>query len=327
MKIAICCYPGFELEKIIKACEYNSNDYAVINLLSPNWLEEIRGYDAYLIRPPCQYEEHKMIFDERVYFLSQVLEKKIYPSFNELYVYENKRNMATWLEYLEVPYPKTSVFALKEDALKFVENCSYPIVSKANIGSAGSAVEIIKSKKSAKRLVHKIFGYISPELALGNIPWGKKNNIPFPRLSRAQRHYVLFQEFLDVKVEWRIIRVGNSFFGHQKLIGNNGFASGSDLVGWVEPPKVLLEMVRKMTDKMDSTSMAVDIFETNDNKYFVNELQSIFGSYKPSQMYINDIPGRYLYDDELNKYDFEEGEFCQNSCWNLRIEVLKKEML
>ncbi|MCF6439064.1 hypothetical protein L1077_06445 [Pseudoalteromonas luteoviolacea] len=326
MKVAICCYPGLELDKMISACSDFKLEYEVIDLLSNKWLELVnRSFDLFLIRPPCNYDEHKAIFDERVYFISQVLNKKTYPKFNELYVYENKRNMATWLEYLGYNFPATNVFAQKHDALSFIEQATFPIVSKANTGAGGSAVKIIKNRRTAKRLVNKVFGKLNPEFALGNIPWGSKNNIPFPRVSRAQRHYVLFQEFLDIELEWRIIRVGDSYFGHQKLIGSNGFASGSDLVGWVQPPIELLDMTRELTDRMDCTSMAVDILKTTDGKFYINELQSIFGSVLPSQMYIDDVPGKYIYDSCKREYVFVEGEYCQNACWNLRLECVINE--
>lgn len=52
--------------------------------------------------------------------------------------------------------------------------------------------------------------------------------------------------------------------------------------------------------------------------YYVNELQSLFGSYNPSQMYINNIPGRFVYND--NRWLFEEGLFNGNGSANLRVE-------
>ncbi|WP_125780848.1 ATP-grasp domain-containing protein [Pseudoalteromonas rubra] len=325
LKFAICCYPGMELQKMIEACQYHKMEFEVIDLLASDWMDKVKGdFDCYLIRPPCIYDEHKSIFDERVYFIKNVLGKSIYPEFDELYTYENKRNMAAWLRHLGYPHPETTVVATKEDALRFIESTDFPIVSKSNIGAAGSAVKILKSKKQAKRIVNSIFGCFSSEFAFGFIPWGKKNGIPFPRISRSQRHYALFQEFLDISHEWRIIRIGDNFFGHQKLIGGNGLASGSDLVGWVAPRKELLDMVRKLTDEMHSTSMAVDILETKEGKLYINELQTIFGSYLPSQMYINGKPGMYRFEVESNEYVFIEGEFCQNACWNLRLEHIIK---
>ena len=328
MKFAICCYSGMEVEAMRDACKENDVDSEVVDLLSHDWLKKIQRheYDAFLIRPTCSYDEHKAIFDERVYFISHILKKNIYPNFDELYTYENKRNMATWLQYCNAPHPETTVITKKEDAINFIDKTTFPVVSKANLGSAGSAVKIIRNKKEATSLINSVFGRFHSEFALGNIPWGKRNNIPFPRVSRSQKHYLILQEYLDIKHEWRIIKIGESYFGHQKLIGGNGFASGSDLVGWVDPPKELFKLTDEIMNLLNSRSMAVDILETQSGQYYVNELQTIFGAYAPSQMYIENIPGRYILNESTSNYEFESGEYCNNACWNLRVEDLIKKL-
>ena len=80
----------------------------------------------------------------------------------------------------------------------------------------------------------------------------------------------------------------------------------------------LLDMAKDICDKGNFRSMDVDIFETTDGKYYVNELQTIFGSYDPSQMYIDGKPGRYRFIN--NEWQFEEGYFNQNYSCNLRVE-------
>jgi hypothetical protein len=42
----------------------------------------------------------------------------------------------------------------------------------------------------------------------------------------------LLQEYLSVAKEWRLVRIGDSFFDHVKGCGD-GFHSGSGLVEWV----------------------------------------------------------------------------------------------
>jgi len=55
--------------------------------------------------------------------------------------------------------------------------------------------------------------------------------------------------------------------------------------------------------------MAMDVLESVDGTYYVNELQTLFGSYLDSQMYINGEPGRFIYDKDSKKYIFEHGYF------------------
>ena len=64
--------------------------------------------------------------------------------------------------------------------------------------------------------------------------------------------------------------------------------------------------------------MDVDIFETKNHEYFINELQASFGSYADSQMYIDGKPGRYRYVD--GNFVFEEGLFNTFGSNRLKLE-------
>lgn len=323
--LGLVCYPGFEIDKMKQACIDNDVNYIEIDFLSTDWLNQCRNpqINGFIIRPPCTLQEHKNIFDERVYFINEILKKPTYPSFKELYIYENKRNMALYLEGIDAPHPETKVFLDKKSALQKTPH--FPVVMKSNIGASGSAVKIIKNNYQYKKMIKKIFGYIHPEFSLGWIPFVKYKNIPFPRIGRSQKHYAILQEFLDIKWEWRMIRIGDSYLGHQKLLGDNGFASGSELVGWEEPSKELLLLLHNVTEKLNSRCMVLDIFETKEGKFFINEMQTIIGAYRPYQMKINNKPGRFILKE--NNFIFEEGIHFQNSCWNPRVEDFKKILL
>ncbi|MFQ2862035.1 hypothetical protein ACK3YD_11065 [Aeromonas caviae] len=319
IKLGIICYPRMELEKMKSACIDNNVDLVEIDIMSPDWMHQCDGsIDGYLIRPPCTYQEHKSIFDERVFFLNQVLGKPTYPSFKELYTYENKRNMHLFLSGYSIPHAKTEVFMRREDALNNIKDKTFPIVSKSNIGASGSAVQIIKSSRQYTRLVNRIFGRFNPEFSIGWFPVRKINGIPLPRFGRAQKHYLLTQEFINIKWEWRMIRIGDSYIGHQKLLGDNGFASGSELVGWERPSDELLWMLHNATERMGMRCMTLDIFETIEGQFYVNEMQAVIGAYRPYQMKIEGKPGRFILKD--GQFQFEEGVHCQNACWNLRVE-------
>ena len=117
--------------------------------------------------------------------------------------------------------------------------------------------------------------------------------------------------------EWRILKIGNSYFGHQKLFKGE-FASGSGRVGWVAPPVELLKMVRELCVKGGFPCMDADIFETKDGKYYINELQAVFGSYLDYQMSINGVHGRYV--DTNGEFVFQEGDFNVFGSQKLKIE-------
>ena len=324
MKFGICACSDASEKAMINACIENNVSYEVIDLLSNDWLKKCKDSSlcGFLIQPPCNYEEHKQIYDERAYVIANLLKKETYPSFNELYVYENKRNMSYWCETYNLPHPKTSIFTSLDSVKVFLADAKYPLVSKSNVGAGGTSVRIINSQSEALSVAKKIFGRFHPEFSFGYTPIGHRGKIPFPRVGRTQKHYMICQEFLSIKWEWRIIRIGDSYFGHQKLLGENNKASGSLLVGWEKPPLELLELVRDFTEKSSFRTVALDIFETYDKQFYVNEIQPLIGAHAPSQMYIDGTPGRYRYID--NNFLFESGEFCKNKCWDIRVEDFTK---
>ena len=298
-------------EMYIESCKELKVDYTVVDILSPDWIQNIKNVrddvDGFLCRPPCGFQEHKNIYDERLFFIKEYFKKPLYPNFNSLYIYENKRNMAAFLEYYNIPHAKTLVFIDKQSAMDFIKTATFPMVQKSNIGAGGSAVTIIRNKRQAKRIANKIFGLKGGLLSHGLSPVYKKFGIPVKLTGCSQRNYMMLQPFHKIKWEWRILKIGNSYFGHQKLLKGDK-ASGSGLVGWVRPPEKLLYMVKDICDKGCFDVMDVDIFETVGGEFLVNEIQAIFGSYLPYQMKIDGKPGRYVYS-EREGFVFEEGEF------------------
>lgn len=315
-------FTGYE-SNYIKACEDLKVDYEIIDIISNDWIDNIlkSNCDGFLVRPSFAKDVWKRMYDEKLYFISHVLKKPIYPDYYSLFIYENKKNMAYFLKLNDIPHPKTWIFYDKEEALNFVEKYDkYPLVFKPNIGSGALGIKFM-NKNQAKKIINKIFTKWK-FFNFGYTKWYKTRfKLSYPIMDDKQYNFVIFQEKLDVKWEWRIIRIGESFFGHQKL-AKGKFHSGSGKVGWVKPPEELLNIVKRITDENGFRSMDIDIFETLDNKFYVNELQAIFGSYDNSQMYIDGKPGRYLFKD--GEWIFEEGYFNQNGSFNLRVEDFLK---
>lgn len=151
----------------------------------------------------------------------------------------------------------------------------------------------------------------------------KKLNIYKRRSLNLQKGFVIFQEYIPHEFEWRVVRIGDSFFAHKKL-KTGSKASGSLLKKYDNPPFEILDFVKGITNKYKFYSQALDIFET-DNGYLINEMQCIFGQSDPYQMLVNGLPGRYRY--LGNKWEFEEGDFTNNQCFNLRLAFLLENLL
>jgi len=327
----------------IKACEdYKDKvEYRVVNLTSNNWLEEIQkeSFDILLAKPGGLTTHFKQLYDERIYILGMVMGYKIFPSPPEIFIYENKRFLASWLKANNIPHPRTDVFYSYEEALEYIRGTAYPFVAKTNIGASGSGVIIIRSITEAKDYIEETFrGNGAPQRSGPNREKGnfiirgfhyilnpsdiaKKISIYKTKAANRQKDFVIFQEYILHDFEWRVVRIGDSFFAHKKLKAGEK-SSGSLLKNYDNPPLKILDFVRQITDDQKFYSQAIDIFEST-RGYLVNEMQCIFGQSDPYQMLVNGIAGRYCY---LNKnWVFEEGDFAKNACYNLRVGYVIEE--
>jgi len=263
----------------------------------------------------------------------------IYPTPNEIYIYENKRFLYSWLKANNLPCAETKIFYKKAEALDYLTKTDYPIVAKYNIGASGSGVQILKNNSEAVDYVIKTFSSKGaprrwgPNLQKGNLIKRSLNqlkdlNFLNQKLNKyaaikqdKQTGFVLFQEFIPHEFEWRIVSIGGSYFAHKKLkLGDK--ASGSLLKNYDNPPLYLFDFAKSIMDKFNFTSQAIDVFECDKAKLIVNEMQCIFGQSDEYQMLVDAKPGRYVY--ENNSWQFEEGNFNTNESYDLRVAHIIK---
>ena len=245
---------------------------------------------------------------ERIEILERECGIPVYPATNEIWFFEDKRRTAYWLEANSIPHPRTWVFYNLDECQQFVSSCDLPVMYKASFGAEASGVRLFHDRCKLSRFVSQVF-------RKGFQPNG------FDRRDR-QWGTVLLQEYLPVVKEWRLVRIGDSFFGH----GKGSFAglhSGSGLVEWDVPENRHLDFLLEVTEKGGFRSMDVDVFETADHRLLVNELQAVFGaSHSVDQLRKDGIPGRFVQTQEPQRWVFEPGDFARNACANERIRYL-----
>lgn len=294
----------------VSACRELQVAYKLLDISGSNWVDVISGSgcDAFLVWPSANVSIWKDMFDDRLKIMHEDLNKIVYPSTKELWLWESKRRTRDWLMAHNIPLPRTEVFYDMDEALSFVSRAELPLVLKMNCGASSNGVRILRDLREAKKLIRAIFrkGIVVRGGDCRDRQWGS----------------VILQEYLPDAREWRMVRIGDSFFGHPKgRVGD--FHSGSGKVLWDVPPPDLLDFLRGVTDSGNFTSMDVDVFETREGKYLVNELQAVFGaSYSRDQCRVDGKAGRFIYDEASCKWHFEEGDFARNACANLRVEHL-----
>jgi len=327
----------------VRACEsYRDKvEYRVVNLTSSNWQEEVRrsDYDIFLAKPGALTSRYKQLYDERIYILSVLKDSLIFPSPEELFIYENKRLLAYWLRANDIPHPVTHIIYDMKEAEAYSKECELPLVAKTSTGASGSGVKILKTRNEIHSYIKKTFtGSGSPQRSGPNLEKGgilarslhyisnpsdimKKLSLYRVRFEGRQRGFVIFQEYVPHEFEWRVVRIGESFFAHKKIKLKDK-ASGTLLKKYDNPPIRLLDFVKEITDKHGFYSQAVDVFDS-DHGYLINEMQCIFGQSDPFQMKVNGIIGRYR--DTNGQWLFEPGDWAENMCYNLRLEFILNE--
>jgi len=297
----------------IAACRDMKISYRVLSILRSDWVEVFResGCDAYLAWPTIMPTSAKEAFDYRLNILEKEMGATVYPIWKECWLTEHKPRLRDWLQANDIPHPKTWVFYDKQQALKFAQNTAFPVVVKTATGASASGISIVHNQKQLAKAIRLAFGRgLRPKsYAPNDRQWG----------------YVYIQKYYPNVKEWRMVRLGDSYFGYRKELGKSGMHSASKAWSWLDPGEKLLDMLKKVTDIGNFTSMDVDIFLTQDGELLVNECQTVFGCTTPAiQMKVNDKPARYLY--KNGQWTLEEGDFCQNHMCNLRIEYLLSQL-
>jgi len=289
----------------VQACLDMGHPFRVLDLYGADWLDQVTqsGCDVLLVWPDAVLSSWNRSIKDRILVLEEVLGYPSVPSSREIWMYEDKARLAAWLAAHGIPHPRTWVFLDRDKADSFAKDCALPIVFKTNFGASASGVRILRSRHFVRRVIRRAFGR-------GIVPDG------FDYRDR-QVGSVLFQEYLPNVREWRMVRIGDSYFGHPKgRVGD--FHSGSGAVEWEVPDGRHLDLLHQVTERGGFRSMNVDIFETEDGRLLVNELQAVFGAgYAVHQLRVDGAPGRFLR--EGSRWVFEAGDFARNACANERI--------
>lgn len=331
MKIGIIITPERDRSKIIKALKEEKVNYTFINLIDDNWLDYFEGqFDGYLIYPASYPYEWTNLFFKRLYYIKDKISNISTPSLDAISMYESKIAMHDFYKVHNIPHINASTFYNMQDALEYAHGCKLPVVVKEDQGSGATGVKIINNRNELIRLIKKSFYFnnqISSLFSLKSMksklyPYkfgftNKKNYFP---LKSNRAGFIHIQNHEKVKYEWRIIRIGNSYFGHRKLEDDKGYHSGSLNKGWGEIPDRILEFVRQISNRTKLDNVNFDLFETTNGKLYFNEIQAMFGTSTEEQLIINEVSGRYVYNNE--NWIFEPGEYSRNGCNNLRIKFL-----
>lgn len=200
----------------------------------------------------------------KIQLVERLLKIPIFPNWNMYSSYDNKIMQHTLLKELGFPIPKTWIFRDKEEALNFMKDAKFPLVSKCSQGACGDNINLIKNEKELNRYIEEAFS-----------EKGIKTYFPWIR----QRGYVYIQEFIESYKDLRIITIGNkvelAFWRENKNSWKHNIAGGGN-INLDNIPEEAKKLSLELSKKLGFHWCAFDIM-IKDNKPVILEFSSIFG--------------------------------------------------
>jgi glutathione synthase/RimK-type ligase-like ATP-grasp enzyme len=231
------------------------------------------------------------LFVRQLTFSVEKMGKKVFPDIRTGWHYDDKVGQKYLMEAADIPMIKTYVFYSKKDALKWLDNTTFPKVFKLRNGASSSNVQLVDKKHIAKKLVNKAFGKGFPHISrFGRIKerlyiLQRDKNLKGMKLliggfvryiiptntekySLNENGYILFQDFLpNNDYDTRLVVIGNRCFGFRRYNRKNDFrASGSGIIAYEKEffDERMIKMVFDISTKLKIQSLAFDLIYEND---------------------------------------------------------------
>jgi hypothetical protein len=322
IKIAIHHYEGDFSDRWIKYCLENNISYELVDCYQNNIVEVMKDFDILLWPWNLSHFESLQFATELIYSVEK-MGKIVFPNFKTCYFYDNKVGQKYLLESIGAPVVPSYVFYTKNDAIKWINNTSFPKVFKLSGGAGSMNVKLCRNKTQAKSFVNQAFGKGFSQV--DRIVWFKdrvkkfkehpskgrlKNLIKsFGRLFiptqkeksiSREKGYIYFQDFMPKNsFDIRIIVIWDKAIAFKRLCRENDFrasGSGNIIYDKNQIDRKSIEIAFKTSKDLDVHCMAYDfIFDEKNNPLLVE------ASYHFSPYVYDDCQG--YWDKDLNWHD------------------------
>lgn len=276
-------------------CKNNDLPYNFLDITRSDWMEQAKKYDIIICHTESTPAYQDMI-ESKIYILENLLGKFCFPSYHEVWQYENKNRANYLYDYYELPKIPTYVTQNSEEAFELIKEIDYPFITKTTIGAGSSGVRKINTRSEAVKLINSIFS-----------KYGLKTQYPYQR----QKDYFYIQKFVDdATFDLRIMIVGDRAFGYYRYPNKGDYrASGAGNYEKKALPEDALKLAIEVRDKLKSRQMGVDLlYSYKDKKYYIIETSLFNQIDTPEQLVIDGVPGYYDISD-IDNIKFKKGRF------------------
>jgi glutathione synthase/RimK-type ligase-like ATP-grasp enzyme len=271
----------------IDFCIKNDLEYNVIDPFQNDVTTQLVDYDIILWHF-SNYSYKDMLIAKNVLFTMEKLGKKVFPSIDDAWHFDDKLAETYLLQAIKAPIPDSFYFYSKEDVIKSAKKLHFPLIAKLRNGSGSHNVTMLKSEQELMNYSHKMFSTgisSAPSLlykASGNIKSAKSLKVFVNRAKRIpeflrslanakkfnyERDYVYLQEFIpNDGYDLKIVVVGDklSFIGRNIREGEFRASGGGDIFYDKEKvTKNVIDSAFETSDKLGFLCMGYDYVVNN----------------------------------------------------------------
>lgn len=244
------------------------------------------------------------------------IENKIitFPNLSDAFFFDDKLSQKYLFDALSISSPKSFVSYTKNDALNYLQGCTYPIVAKLRRGAGSSNVFKLDNTSQAKQFVQQAFSegfsifnredYLQKRLkkakednkGLSGIVKayrGQKRNQKNAAIQYKEAGYVLFQEYVenenfDIRVV--VINQNKAFSARRDAQAGDWRSSGSGIASYPDEnlDQAYIKEAFSTAQKLNTRCIAIDFVKnTNTNSIYAIEMSVFYAFYsmKPTKGY------------------------------------------
>ena len=242
------------------------------------------------------YDGPKQIAQTIIPIIENEMKIPCFPNWETSWHFDDKIKQYYLLKQHGFPIIDSYIFWEKEEALKWLESTSMPVVFKLKGGAGSNNVILVKNKANAKRLISDMFGKgmksgrISDENSLrlrhfnpyrklrrfGGDILRKVRGVYEPLFWQVDKNYALFQKFLPNNLfDTRVSIIGERAFAFRRFNRENDFrASGSGRIDYDvnEIDLRSVEIAFDISNKLNFQSMAYDFLFNGRKELEISEV-------------------------------------------------------
>lgn len=320
IKLAIHHRPSSFSDRWIQYCLDHRIDYEIVNCYDSDIIHQIKKFDVLMWHWVFNEPKDQLIARQVIASIEN-MGIKVFPNLATCWHYDDKIGQKYLLESIGAPLVPTYVFSEKEEAIVWIDKTEFPKVFKLRCGAGSQNVQLVETKKEAKKLCEIAFGKgfsaVSGYFAdtkhkvrsiktieqviekLKRMPNVILDSSKKKQLLPRQKGNIYFQEYLPDNVcDTRVVVIGNRAFAKKRGNRKNDFrASGSGLLDY-NPEAIDIAMIKiafTISKQLKFQSMAYDFLYDYNKKPKICEISFGFPS---GRLSLFDCPGHW--DDNLN---------------------------